>query len=94
MTARKRHLHFSREGEKKKKLKAREEKERGFIRGNSFPLILRKTFSLPQLVFVFFMFFVFGGYKGVFFPLIVIVMDFAVNYIMKQNLNRSMKDGI
>jgi len=29
-------------------LKAREEKERGFIRGNSFPLILRKTLFLPQ----------------------------------------------
>jgi len=27
-------------------------------------------------------------------PFIIFVMDFAVNYIMKQNLNRSMKDGI
>ena len=42
-----------------------EEKERGFISGNSFPLILRKAFS-PSVVFFFLYFFVFlGDYKGV-----------------------------
>jgi|GEM_PF-5495199 len=41
-----------------------EEKERGFISGNSFPLILRKAFS-PSVVFFFLYFFVFlGDYKG------------------------------
>ncbi len=57
-----------------------EEKERGFIRGNSFSLILRKAFFFPQLVvYIFsvfnfllfpFVFLLLGGYKGV-YPLIV-----------------------
>ncbi len=60
-----------------------EEKERGFISGNSFPLILRKAFS-PSVVFVFlsflsFSFIFWGDYKGA-LPFIVIIVSFAVNY--------------
>ena len=46
-------------------LKAREEKERGFIRGNSFPLTEEDVFP-SSVVFVFsvFNFLLLGDYKG------------------------------
>jgi len=42
-------------------LKAREEKERGFIRGNSFPPYTEESVFLSSVVFFFLYFFVFWG---------------------------------